>query len=539
MKKFIQIILFVAFMSGASQLNAQCTPSFGNHVFNNPFHEPGSAERFFGYMCMNHDSLIADTSLGNWQFADGDGYGVNLISGSQITVSILNCSDNISITMNDTVGCTNTIINGAYAAASLNNTLNFTAPYTGRFRVVLNLDGVCGTNGFTNLGDVLIVLNNAGSVNCPASPANDLICNAIAMTTNVTEFGNTSTASLYDPMDSAAVADGYACSTPNNTLWYTYTPSASGNYLMNTSSPLTCGLNMRIGLFTAISCNAGGFTSGSCINGAAQGATASSLITLTGGTTYYLMVDGSQSSTGPFDITIVTAPPTPANDTICGATVLVLDVPVDDDNTDANQADPRDNDVIAAGYTCSPPGYTLWYKFTPSISCWYQVVISSPSLVGLHSWLGVFEATSCTAPFIAGHCDTGCVTGGTKINYEQMNAGTTYYIMTDGYIGDVGPYTLVIHAVPLSVQDLTIDNSISVSPNPANDVMMVNLNGLANQAIKLQVINAIGQLVTEYNLPAGFSSKQTISTLGLSEGLYFLRATGSNFSAETKFTVLH
>jgi hypothetical protein len=153
------------------------------------------------------------------------------------------------------------------------------------------------------------------STSCP--PANDDYCGAIALTLNGAEqCGNTTTAtSVGDP--------AFTSSTPNNTLWYKYTPAVTGqvNIVMSRPTGVTTGLlNAWVGIYSA---------SGTCpalTTFVQQTATTGYDLTtnptvtvasptLTAGTTYYLMIDGNTGSTGQYCIKIEGAvvPPCVAN----------------------------------------------------------------------------------------------------------------------------------------------------------------------------------------------------------------------------------
>lgn len=520
MNKKLLSLFVCAFTLLQTNVFSQCTPTNAAHTIGNPFHEPGANTRFFGFMCNGHTDLIADSSaLGDYRFRDGDGYGIKLIAGSTIDIMIQNCADTIAITVNDTTGCVSTIISGAYSPPALNNTLLFTATYTGIYRIVFSRNGVCGTAGTIRRGDVEVLLTN--NISCPAPLANDDICSALTVTLNTPVTGSTETADLLDPMDSAAIADGYTCSQVcNNTLWYKFIPATTGSYDFTTVSPTCNGLRIAIGIFRATSCSAGGFLSADCIAGATPGNTLTSSRTLNAGTTYYLMIDGTQNSYGSFGFTISPTPPPPANDSICGAVQLVLNVPYSDDNTYALAADPRDNDATAAGYACSPPGNTLWYKFVPAITTNYKVQRVSPAGNGLHSWLGMFSAASCSSAFLTGTCLQEGATGATQDDWVIMNAGTTYYFMMDGYAGDVGPYSIEI-TLATGVNYVNGNNAVMVMPNPATDFCTIQFSKIADNNTIIEVKDLAGR--TLINSAVGNVSASTINLSQLAAGTYFIK----------------
>jgi hypothetical protein len=261
---------------------------------------------YTGFLCAGHDSIYTRPT---WAFWDGDGYACKLIAGEQVTITVDSCltTGNSSITICDsTVTLTpnsGNILAGLYVAAACPNSLSFTAPYTGTYYIVFDSDNDCSTAGTAPMGTCSIKLNNAASfTNCNPIPApvNDTICGAIALTLATPVSGTTSYASATDPRDADVAAAGYACSLPNNTVWYSFTPANNGNFDFNTTSPVG-GLDMWVGLFSTTSCT-DVLTYLDCQIAAAPGGTYTTTAALTGGQLYYLMIDGYSGSTGAFTI---------------------------------------------------------------------------------------------------------------------------------------------------------------------------------------------------------------------------------------------
>ena len=198
-----------------------------------------------------------------------------------------------------------------------------------------------GANTFTNLGTSsssfaytatvsastdyrCIVTCTAGGGNATSTattvvlgsiPANDAVCNAVTLVLDgPSNCGNTSCATATgDP--------AFTSSTPNNTVWYKYTPTTTGviNIEMSRPSGITTGLlNAWTGIYTA---------TGTCptltltqVTPAMSGydLTTNTTVTqattsLTSGTTYYIMIDGNTGSFGAYCIKLKTAPAPPAS----------------------------------------------------------------------------------------------------------------------------------------------------------------------------------------------------------------------------------
>ncbi|HEV7780212.1 MAG TPA: GEVED domain-containing protein, partial [Chitinophagaceae bacterium] len=145
-----------------------------------------------------------------------------------------------------------------------------------------------------------------------AAPVNDEVCNAIPLTLGgPQDCKNTANASATgDP--------SLSCSTPNNTVWYTYTPASTGTAMIRMEIPgaATDALDGWVAFYTATgTCPALSLTQfGDCTEFGQTGVGDIDSITspvLTGGTTYYIMIDGFSSDVGEFCISVVVPPAPP------------------------------------------------------------------------------------------------------------------------------------------------------------------------------------------------------------------------------------
>jgi len=151
---------------------------------------------------------------------------------------------------------------------------------------------------------------------CP--PPNDLICNAITLTVDgAADCQTTGTATaVNDPSDIGN------CSTPNNTLWYKFTPSTNGSKMITMTNPPTGDpLSAWVFIYTVTDpCGAPVYNQvptfdGNCQAGSTgvNGSTATFLTSsLNAGTEYYMIIDGNSGDVGAFCISISTPPPPPS-----------------------------------------------------------------------------------------------------------------------------------------------------------------------------------------------------------------------------------
>ncbi|MFY8127781.1 MAG: choice-of-anchor J domain-containing protein, partial [Chitinophagaceae bacterium] len=171
-------------------------------------------------------------------------------------------------------------------------------------------------------------------------PANDLVCNATPLTLN---------GAVINANTICATATGdpaFANSTPNNTIWYSYTPTVTGVYNVEMTRPagLNGGfLNGWLGIYTATgacpSLTLAEVPSSLSFN--LTTGTSFILVTpsLTAGTTYYFMIDGVNGANGNFGIKLLNAPQAPSCVTnispISGATAITAPIATISWNTSA------------------------------------------------------------------------------------------------------------------------------------------------------------------------------------------------------------
>lgn len=184
------------------------------------------------------------------------------------------------------------------------------------------------TNGGGNVNSTITTVSLNGI------PANDAPCGAIALTLGGgTHCGNTTCAtSSGDPT--------LVCSTPNNSVWYTYTPSSNGTaeVKLSRNGGASGQLNAWVQFYTATgSCptltltqvNTSTCTGNVDLTTVATGSLVSP--SLTAGTTYYIMVEGFSGSFGAYCIELVPPPPPPGCVTnvtpLNGATGVTITTP--------------------------------------------------------------------------------------------------------------------------------------------------------------------------------------------------------------------
>jgi hypothetical protein len=119
---------------------------------------------------------------------------------------------------------------------------------------------------------------------------------------------------------------------------------------------------------------------------------------------------------------------------------------------------------------CSSPDHTVWYKYTAITNGTVVLHITTPAAPAdpLHGWAGWYVQTA-NCPNISLYNYGSCFEFGKNGNNSVddlispvLTAGTTYYIMIDGYSDDVGEYCVGIPACSPALA-VKVDNIISTS----------------------------------------------------------------------------
>jgi hypothetical protein len=308
MNKFYKllIILLAIHLSKPEQAKSQCqvidTLIFG-------FADPNGSGYFSGFLCSGTDSVGTE---GPYGYYNADSYSINLVVGTDVIFSIDSCNGNqVSMTVSDSLL---NIIPGAYESAGCPNALTFNPPYTGKYYLTLNLNGTCGVPGGTLLGQASVKIDPGSTPpDCPAgSVINDTICGAVSLTVNAPFIhGNTSLAFATDPLD-AYIMSVTTCSSPNNTMWYSFTAPTDFDtlYIWLTSTP-GGGFHSNLLVFSAddlVNSCTGSLSYLDCQEGPDDGGGMDTVVFTFFGVQanhiYYFMIDGYSGSVGEFSIAL-------------------------------------------------------------------------------------------------------------------------------------------------------------------------------------------------------------------------------------------
>jgi hypothetical protein len=176
-------------------------------------------------------------------------------------------------------------------------TVTTTLPSTPALEYEYWVRASCGSGTYSSWSGPFVFM-----VNDEPCGAYQLVVGAAAIAQNTTN----ATVSTNDPNINAT------CSAPNNTVWFKFTPSSSGDYVITTSNPTTGSplLSSWIFVYTTPSCSAGAASLTpiiSCVqgcNGVAGNVANTAVPGLVAGQEYYIYVDGVVGSVGLFDIKV-------------------------------------------------------------------------------------------------------------------------------------------------------------------------------------------------------------------------------------------
>ena len=301
-----------------------------------------------------------------------------------------------------------------------------------------------------------IANSTTATVSLGSVPSNDGFCNATTLVLDAAAIcGNTTCAtSTGDP--------AFSSSTPNNTVWYKYTPAVTGivNIVMSRPAGVTSGLLAGwLGVYTATGvCPTLTFTE--VTPGLAAydlpNNPSVTLVTnsLTAGTTYYFMVDGVSAAFGAFCIRLITAPPPPpppANNECAGA------ISISAYTGSANGTTVGGTASAGIPGTCAGNADDdVWYSFVARQNG--TAAITVVGATGFDAVVGCYSG-SCGSLTLVGTCEDATGPGATEVlTLTGLIALQTYYVRVYDYSANVfGTFTITASgaALPVSLTSFT------------------------------------------------------------------------------------
>ncbi|MCE2966487.1 MAG: GC-type dockerin domain-anchored protein [Phycisphaerales bacterium] len=206
----------------------------------------------------------------------------------------------------------------------------------------------------------------------PTPPANDECTAAIVLNTEP-GFGLPYTTTPVNIFDATVSSDPATCVASTNTIWYSFTPTATDYFQFSTcaaDAPATTVANTTISVFESTG-TCGDLTLRACNDDGGVGCTgtrASVALFLNAGTRYYIQVGAGAAPTvtGLVALNIKTIAPPPAAATCDGAIVMPSSFTTwTSDPIDVSSAPNAQSIATCAGTSVTRQ---IYYKFTPAVS---------------------------------------------------------------------------------------------------------------------------------------------------------------------------
>jgi len=175
---------------------------------------------------------------------------------------------------------------------------------------------------------------------------------------------------------------------------------------------------------------------------------------------------------------------------------------------------------------------TSTHAVTPA---WYTVALSAPFTMDAGFYvasMGNFDDTKNFAFNVAAGDDDG----GT-ICYGPFGANDA----VDWYIGwDFSPAIALNFDPTIGFDAIEGGDKLAVSPNPANDVLNINLNLSKASNVQIDVIDMNGKVVFNKNIKANLIGyKEELSLAGFANGIYTVQVRSANGTSSQKVVVAH
>ncbi|MBK9176687.1 MAG: hypothetical protein IPM46_10215 [Flavobacteriales bacterium] len=283
-----------------------------------------------------------------------------------------------------------------------------------------------------------------------AQPVNDACLAALPIACGETAAGSTvdATVDAVGPCGTSITAPG---------VWYMFI--GTGQQVVATTCPDN-QYDTKLNVYTA-SCGALVCVAGN--DDIAQGVYCSSVgFVAEAGLTYYILVQGYNDETGPFDLAITCSAVTP--DQCQGALPIACGETVQGSTVDATE-----DSAPFCGTEISAAG--VWYSF---IGNGGQMSLSTCADEQYDTKLNVYEGPCNALVCMAGNDDANPDVLCSTVTFASSD-GVEYHVLVQGYGGEVGPFSLSLSCpecgAPTNVMVSALDQSATVTwttPNPSS-----------------------------------------------------------------------
>ncbi|MDZ7877672.1 MAG: T9SS type A sorting domain-containing protein [Saprospiraceae bacterium] len=337
---------------------------------------------------------------------------------------------------------------------------------------------------------ILVIGQNNGAGCARAIPA------TLGSYTVDTMFAGVATFSSLDPY-------------PTRAIWYKYTPPTDG---LMTISTCGSGADTRLALFTG-SCSglaSAGYNDDYCdADGTGREVAASIAKPVKAGTPYYFEFDNAWDTLD-FSFSLTLTPFTPrATQTCATATTIALGV--------------TKVDSLFGYASRSDASRANWYKFVPNRNGKVSINTCGDD-VDTRLW--VYRGT-CAALVPVADSDDDCaspsgVVNAVSIQNMDVTAGQTYYFEFDD-VGENIEFSIAFsYDIANNIANTRLSQAINLSPNPAIDVVDLNVDLDKTSNLSIRIINTVGQHVANEKITQILRGASRLDVSTLKSGIYIV-----------------
>ncbi|PLX08480.1 MAG: hypothetical protein C0596_06380 [Marinilabiliales bacterium] len=124
-------------------------------------------------------------------------------------------------------------------------------------------------------------------------------------------------------------------------------------------------------------------------------------------------------------------------------------------------------------------------------------------------------------------------------NISVINGGTVIFNVAPYFTGETGSYLLDISVTRnVGINEIEdISNSISLFPNPANNIVNIDINNCIEKVNTIKIFYNIGKEINSYSLSEFSGTIYPLSTSEYSNGLYFIDIISDKFVINKKLII--
>lgn len=283
---------------------------------------------------------------------------------------------------------------------------------------------------------------------------------------------------------------------------FSFTPTTTGVYNIN----VTAANGYVSYLWKTATCSSTGW---SCI-GNINASGLYGILSMTSGTTYYIMLDDHDSTVGThtFYIECIGSNPCANATAISGCGTANTQ-----SYTGGGTGSWYTNNNNPCGFAST--GTEAIYTFAPASSGTYSIEVTAASGKVGYMW----KAASC-AP--AGWTCIDDVSAPGTYGTMTWNVGTTYYLLLDDENSTTGTHSFYINCAnnPSGIEEYD-PSKLAIFPNPSNGNFTIVIDGLTQEKLELEVVNMLGEAIYSYqnaNVSGKFNKEIALTTVA--KGIY-------------------